>query len=247
MTPIVPELDAGIEPYELTVVGDEIDEQRTQLADFLDQVDHPDFSESAKKLSDGFRDPELSHAYANTAPFVRQFISVEIDTKSPKGPGIGQTLGDTKPEPRFGSRFRKGLSKPGAREELGRSIERIVLMGFMGELVYGRLNMVPLRTFHKSTVVPTIEKYEEWIKFFPTLANRIFLKSMGLQGGPEGDASAEMYMWAKYLPPYTDFESVCKQFGVKGRLGTTGNREMYAIVSYSAGWILGNLFSEPIE
>lgn len=243
----MPAIDSNIEPYELQVVGAEIDFEREQIADFLGQQDHLDLAESAARLSVSFGNPDLSSAYSNTSPFVGHFISVELDTHAPKGPGIGRLLGGAKPDPRFGSRFGKGLLKAGSREEIGRCFERMILVGFMGQLVYGELNMIPPRTFGASTTVATREKYEEWIKFFPSLANQVFLKSMDLKGGPSGDASAELYMWAKNMPPATDYELACKRFGIKGRLGTSGNREMFAITCYSAGWILGNLFSEIAE
>ena len=240
----VPALDPHIAPYTLQIVGPQIDTERRAISDSFRSIDHPEFADPATRLADSFFNPELNSAYANAAPYVEHFISAELDTTGPKGPGIGKTLGGSSPEPSFGSRFRKGLSRDDAREEIGLCFERMVVAGFMGQLAYGGLNMKPRRTFDPDTIVATRAKYEEWVKYFPGLANQIFVKSMGLEGGPRGDAATEVYMWFKVLPTMTVYESVCKRLKIKGKIGTTGDREIYAVTCFAAGWLLGHLFSE---
>lgn len=246
MTSIVPPLDTSIAPYELQIIGPRIDEEREVLTDIFRRRAEDDSMADLRGLAErfvtAFSSPELSAAFTKSAPFVEHFLSTELDIQSPRGPGIGLALGGNKQDVRFGSRFAKGLRTPESRLAVGVCFERMILVGFMGQLVAGEVTMVPPRRYGPDTTVLTSQIYEEWIKYFPSMATQIFLKTSGALGGSRGDASAEMYDWTALFAVY-EYEKVCDEFRIKGKFGK-GGRESFTYLCFAAGWLLGFHLSE---
>jgi hypothetical protein len=237
-TEVLGPVETKAEAYQLQITGDQIDLERELIAKRL--LDVESFGRSIAGLRKEFQRRELTRAYIEVEPFIERMLTVELDVKSPKGPGIGEALVGA-PEPRFGAKFRRALSKEGAREALGNSLERLVLTGYMAALVAGAYDNPGMQYYSAETTKISTEKYLQWKKWFPAVCDQLTLRVNGLDGGPLIDVSAQMYLVTTTVAVML-FEADCMKFKVKGPLGLTkGNRDHFRYYGFSAGWVLGQL------
>lgn len=90
---------------------------------------------TARRWLQLIRAEQLRHAYARMLPLVHRFLIAELDCSAPSWRGIGRWC-DADPPARFGSRYRRQLEEPGAREKVGLAAEREALMGFLLSAVW---------------------------------------------------------------------------------------------------------------
>ncbi len=231
-------LDPRIEPYGLQITNDRIEVEQDLIVKWLGDV--KTFGRSIEGLREEFGRPELTAAYKNVQPFVQRMLSIELDAKTPTGPGIGEALVGS-PEPRFGARFRRAMRKSEAREALGMSLERLIMTGYMAALVAGSYDNPSVRYYSPETTQLSAKKYVEWKKWFPAVCSQLLIRVHGLDGGPLGDVSAQMYLVTATAASIL-FEADCKKYKIRGPLGLTkGDRDYFRYYGFSAGWVLGQL------
>jgi hypothetical protein len=123
-----PPLEPGMVPYR-------VDPLPSQAADRLRDIARE--ARETEKLTDeagesvarAMERPEAVEIYAENAPFIGRFLTIELNTTHKIAKGIGRII-PADPPPRFGDKFKRALQKEDTRSAVVPLIDRYIFQGF---------------------------------------------------------------------------------------------------------------------